>query len=164
MLLQQCLQLHQATGSFEGRITARGQLASVHYGLKRDAQALYHLEQALRIGAGVEYVRCFLDHDQTYALLLPQMRHVAPDFVDNILQLQDNDTYNPNAQLIEPLSERELEILNLIATGSSNCDIAEALIISIGTVKKHTANIYGKLGVRSRTTAVSQARKLGLLD
>ena len=66
--------------------------------------------------------------------------------------------------LIEPLSERELEVLRLLAAGLSNREIAEELIVAIGTVKKHTHNIYGKLGVRSRTQAVLRAGELGLLS
>ena len=56
--------------------------------------------------------------------------------------------------LIEPLSDRELEVLNLIADGLSNRDIAERLVLSVGTVKVHTRNLYGKLNVNSRTQAV----------
>ena len=162
-LFQQGLRLHQATGSFEGRITAHLHIANALCGLKREAQAQYHVEQAIQIGASVGYVRCFLEMNQTYATLLPQLRWAAPEFVDHVQSLQENDTFNPNAQLVEPLSERELEILNLIANGSSNRDIAHALHISVGTVKKHAANIYGKLGVNSRTSALAQARELGLL-
>jgi LuxR family maltose regulon positive regulatory protein len=65
--------------------------------------------------------------------------------------------------LIEPLSERELEVLRLIADGLSNAEIAAKLIIAHGTVKRHTNNIYGKLGVQSRTQAVARSRDLGLL-
>jgi LuxR family maltose regulon positive regulatory protein len=65
--------------------------------------------------------------------------------------------------LVEPLSERELEVLRLIADGFSNAEIAERLIIAHGTVKRHTNNIYGKLGVQSRTQAVARSRELGLL-
>ncbi|MEM7116680.1 MAG: LuxR C-terminal-related transcriptional regulator [Chloroflexota bacterium] len=162
-LLQQCLRFHQATGSFEGRVMTHVQLANTLCRLKREAQARHHLEQAIRIGSDIGYVRCFLEHGQRYAALLPEMRHLAPDFVDQVLALQNDAVYDPNAQLVEPLSERELEILKLIASGSSNRDIADRLFISIGTVKKHAANIYGKLGVRRRTTAVSRARELGLL-
>ncbi|NTU80723.1 MAG: helix-turn-helix transcriptional regulator, partial [Chloroflexales bacterium] len=64
---------------------------------------------------------------------------------------------------IEPLSARELEILRLIAGGHSNQAIADALIIALGTVKKHINNIYGKLAVQSRTQALARARELGLL-
>jgi LuxR family maltose regulon positive regulatory protein len=65
--------------------------------------------------------------------------------------------------LVDPLSERELEILRLIALGSSNPEIAEELVVAIGTVKSHTGNIYSKLGVRNRTEAVARARELDLL-
>ena len=65
--------------------------------------------------------------------------------------------------LEEPLSEREREVLRLIAAGLSNRDIAQDLVLATGTVKKHTNNIFTKLGVRSRTQAVAQARELGLL-
>ncbi len=61
------------------------------------------------------------------------------------------------------MSERELELLRLIAAGLSNHAIAERLFISVPTVKWHTTNIYGKLGVQSRTQAVARARSLGLL-
>ncbi len=67
------------------------------------------------------------------------------------------------AALLDPLSEREMEILRLIATGMSNKELAEELIVTVGTVKWHLNNIYSKLGVRSRTQAVAQARELNLL-
>ena len=65
--------------------------------------------------------------------------------------------------LIEPLSERELEVLRLIAAGYSNQEIADRLIIAQGTVKRHINNIYGKLQVGSRTQAVAAARDLHIL-
>jgi LuxR family maltose regulon positive regulatory protein len=68
-----------------------------------------------------------------------------------------------NQSLLEPLSEREIEVLRLIAIGLSNREIAERLVIAPGTVKRHSNNIYGKLGVRSRTQAVARGRDLGLL-
>jgi DNA-binding NarL/FixJ family response regulator len=66
-------------------------------------------------------------------------------------------------QLVEPLSERELEILALIATGASNKEIADQLFIAEGTVKNHVTHILGKLDVRDRTQAALKARELGLL-
>ncbi|MEZ4870054.1 MAG: LuxR C-terminal-related transcriptional regulator [Caldilineaceae bacterium] len=65
--------------------------------------------------------------------------------------------------LIEPLSARELEILCLVADGLSNSEIANQLIVTVGTVKKHLNNIYGKLGVSSRTQAIARSRELALL-
>lgn len=71
------------------------------------------------------------------------------------------DTSSP--ELAEPLSEREVEILQLVATGASNREIAAQLYIAEGTVKNHVTNILGKLGVRDRTQAALKARDLGLL-
>ena len=78
------------------------------------------------------------------------------------LRLRSGQTLNPQP-LLEPLSERELELLRLIADGLSNQEIAQKLIIAVGTVKAHTASIYGKLDVHSRTQAVARARELKLL-
>ena len=61
------------------------------------------------------------------------------------------------------LSERELEVLRLMAAGRSNQEIADELVIALGTAKRHTANIFHKLDVRNRTEAVARARQLGLL-
>jgi LuxR family transcriptional regulator, maltose regulon positive regulatory protein len=68
-----------------------------------------------------------------------------------------------NQVLSEPLSEREVEVLGLIAEGYANNDIARQLFIALSTVKRHINNIYGKLGVKNRTQAVQTARKIGLL-
>ena len=66
--------------------------------------------------------------------------------------------------MIEPLSARELEVLNLLAVGNTNQEIARKLIVSPGTVKAHTANIYRKLDVANRTEAVARARQLEILS
>lgn len=73
-------------------------------------------------------------------------------------------TDSANAGLIEPLTDRELEILRLMSRGASNQEIAESLIISLGTVKAHTNHIQGKLGTRNRTETVVMAGRLGLLQ
>jgi DNA-binding NarL/FixJ family response regulator len=70
---------------------------------------------------------------------------------------------SPQQALIEPLSERELEILQHVATGASNREIGQALFIAEGTVKNHVTNILSKLGVRDRTQAALKARELNLL-
>jgi predicted ATPase/DNA-binding CsgD family transcriptional regulator len=69
----------------------------------------------------------------------------------------------PVAPFVEPLSARELELLHLVAAGLKNREIADRLVISVNTVKVHTNNIYGKLGVGGRVQAVARARELGLL-
>jgi LuxR family maltose regulon positive regulatory protein len=65
--------------------------------------------------------------------------------------------------LVDPLTPRELEIIGLICQGYSNPEIASELVVTINTVKKHTSNIYGKMGVRSRTQAIARAHELNLL-
>ena len=75
-----------------------------------------------------------------------------------------SQTQAQKSELVEPLSEREIELLQLIAEGLTNQEIAARLYISLNTVKVHTRNIYGKLGVNHRTQAVAQAQRLGLLE
>jgi len=67
------------------------------------------------------------------------------------------------ALLVEPLTEREMEVLHLLATGCSNKEIAQKLVIAVGTVKNHLKSIYGKMEVHSRVQAVNRAREIGLL-
>jgi LuxR family maltose regulon positive regulatory protein len=69
-----------------------------------------------------------------------------------------------DSEWIEPLSERELEVLQLIAEGLSRQEIASQLILSLNTVKTHARNVYSKLGVNNQMQAVGKARGLGLLD
>jgi LuxR family maltose regulon positive regulatory protein len=66
------------------------------------------------------------------------------------------------APLVEPLSERERQVLQLIADGATNQEIATELVLALNTVKKHTSNIFGKLGVSNRTQAIARARELEL--
>jgi ATP/maltotriose-dependent transcriptional regulator MalT len=65
--------------------------------------------------------------------------------------------------LVEPLTEREREVLRLLLEGASNREIAHRLVLSVNTVKRHVYNICGKLGVQSRTQAIIRARDLNLL-
>ena len=64
---------------------------------------------------------------------------------------------------IDPLSQREQEVLDLVAAGLSNREIAEVLFVTVGTIKKHLNNIFSKLDVKSRTQAAARGRELGLL-
>lgn len=131
------------------------------------AAACDHLTRALEIAAPQDYFRAFLDEDVQVIALLPDVRHVAPSFVAQLLEYargagpREAITSQP---LIEPLSERELEVLDLIAGGYANREIAGRLFIATGTVKRHINHIYGKLGVSSRTQAIAKARQLGLLE
>ena len=70
----------------------------------------------------------------------------------------------PKSSLVEPLSERELEVMHLIANGLSNLEIARKLFLSPNTLKAHTQSIYGKLDVHTRLQAVNRARELRIIS
>jgi LuxR family maltose regulon positive regulatory protein len=124
--------------------------------------------RALEIAAPHDYVRAVLDESPRLLAYLPKARSVAPEFVDRLAEITEAQAGLVPAEeeierLVEPLSERELEVLRLIAAGLSNREIAAELVIAVGTVKRHINHIYGKLGVHSRTQALVRARELSLL-
>ena len=82
---------------------------------------------------------------------------------ESLIPTQSSVVNRQSSTLVEPLSERELEVLRLIADGHSNQAIADRLVVAVSTVKKHVNNIYGKLDVQSRTQALVRARDLNLL-
>lgn len=135
------------------------------------AQAMIALERALSLAEPGGYVRIFIDEGPPMARLLFQAaaRGIAPEYVNKLLTaFPDSEpaviSQPPTAEMmVEPLSEREIEVLQLIAEGLSNQEIAQRLFLSLSTVKWHTSNIYGKLGVKNRTQAVAKARSLGIL-
>lgn len=137
-----------------------------------EGQAIEVLGQALSLAEPEDYLRLFLDQGQALVILLRQeaVRGIASAYVDKLLtafaesaNITQGKPQLPPSLLIEPLSERELEILRLMAAGMSNQEIAEKVIVTVGTVKWHLNNIYGKLDVRSRTQALARAREFGLL-
>jgi LuxR family maltose regulon positive regulatory protein len=89
-----------------------------------------------------------------------------PAYADRVLAAFSGDlpaAAGGDKALPEPLTPREIEVLELLAAGLTNREIADRLVISAETVKKHTGNIYGKLGVSNRTEAAARARELQLL-
>jgi LuxR family maltose regulon positive regulatory protein len=132
------------------------------------AEGLTALERALRLAEPEGYVRRFADLGLPMARLLQaaRSRDVMPDYVGTLLAACGTDLAlldSAGGVLPEPLSQREREVLHLIAAGLTNREIAEQLAISAETVKKHSGSIYGKLGVGNRTEAAARARALELL-
>jgi DNA-binding NarL/FixJ family response regulator len=88
---------------------------------------------------------------------------IAAKVLAEFARLEERAAAPPPPALVEPLSDRELEILRLVAAGDSNKEIAAMLYITEGTVKNHVTNILGKLGVRDRTQAALMAREMGII-
>jgi LuxR family maltose regulon positive regulatory protein len=136
---------------------------------KRSEQpnAMIHLENALRLAEPEGFVRLFVDLGLPMARLLQEAhsRRIMPEYVEVLLEAFSTDPSTAGeGALPEPLTPREQEVLALIAAGLTNREIAERLVVSPETVKKHTGSIYSKLGVRSRTQAVARARELDLFE
>ena len=129
--------------------------------------ALAALQRALTLAEPEGYLRIFVDEDAPMASLLrtAAKKGIAAGYVRRILAaLAKTDEHRPiNQGLIEPLSERELDVLRLLGTDLDGPDIARELVISLNTVRTHTKNIYTKLGVNNRRAAVRRAEELDLL-
>jgi LuxR family maltose regulon positive regulatory protein len=127
-------------------------------------EALNCLERALTLAEPEGYVRVFLDAGPSVRTLLRQALElgVATGYVAHLLAAAEPAVIDQ--PLVEPLTPREREVLGLVAAGLRNQEIADELVISLATVKRHISNIYGKLGVHHRTRAVARARELGLLS
>ncbi len=126
------------------------------------------IRKALALARPEGYARLFLDEGSPMARLLRTVVTHGPgaEHASHLLTFSDAGPRTPSGEvppLVEPLSERELQVLRLIAAGLSNREIAEELVIAFSTAKWHVSNTYGKLGVRSRTQAISRARELNLL-
>jgi LuxR family maltose regulon positive regulatory protein len=137
-------------------------------------KAMATLSKALSLAEQGGHLRIFVNEGPPMAHLLYEAlrREIAPDYVRRLLgafpNAEPEQAVPPIAtpgpgELVEPLSERELEVLQLVAIGLTNSEIASRLFLSVNTVKAHTRNIYGKLGVHNRTQAVTRARALGVL-
>jgi LuxR family maltose regulon positive regulatory protein len=184
-LLERLRRAAEAGSRMGSAIEARVLQALTLEGQGQTAEALAALGQALSLAEPEGYVRLFADEGAPLADLLRQAtsQGIARNYVNRLLTAfaipADRDlgarlrrpegapppsspVFHP-PRLVEPLTDRELEVLRLIAVGLSNREIAEELVLAVTTVKKHASNIYGKLGIRSRTQAVARAEELGLL-
>ncbi len=128
-------------------------------GRREEAESL--LGELVVAGAAMGYRQIFRRNVAALAPLLPAVRAHAPSFVDNVMTPVTAPPTSP--RLIEPLGERELEIVRLLAAGLSNAEIAERLFLAPATIKWYLSQTYAKLGARRRTEAVASARDLGLI-
>ncbi len=129
------------------------------------------LEKALELAEPEGYIQTFLDEGKPMARLIQEYIHRkgGSEFARNLWLLSQQRkphslAIHTGSTLVVPLSQREFEVLTMLAEGRSNQDIAAKLYLSLRTIKFHTSNIYSKLGVKSRSEAVSRARKVGLLS
>jgi LuxR family maltose regulon positive regulatory protein len=178
-LLSRLEEIAQSAGRM-GRVIEILLLEALAMQQKGDSEdAMLALTNCLALAEPENYVRVFLDEGQPMMTLLGQwLAHAGPNasplraytirllsqfdaepYTMMVTQEQTSSTSNP----VEPLSQRELEVLHLMALGRTNHEIAQQLIVASGTVKAHTASIYRKLDVANRTEAVARARQLGIL-
>jgi LuxR family maltose regulon positive regulatory protein len=146
------------------------------------AGGLAALAEALTLGAPEGYLRVFIDEGTPMAALLRELLTagqarieaaggVPPDYLVRLTEAFEQAgqvVARPRRAgllpgLVAPLTSRELEVLQLLAAGKPNPTIAEELVITLDTVKRHVTHILGKLGAANRTHAVTRARELGLL-
>ena len=136
-------------------------------------KAVQLLSDALALAEPGGFIRLFVDEGLPMAQLLSEAaaHGIMPDYVGKLLAVfeaeeqksADKSVLPPAQPLIEPLSQREMEVLRLMAQGLSNREISEQLFLALSTVKGHNRIIFDKLQVQRRTEAVARARELGLL-
>jgi len=166
----------EAKGWEDERLRVMVLQAVAHHAHDEKEKAVQLLGAALALAEPGGYIRLFVDEGPPMARLLSEApaHGIMPDYVGKLLAVFETEKQKredksplfpatPAQPLIEPLSQRELEVLQLIAQGLSNREISERLFIALITVKGHNQKIFGKLQVRRRTEAVARARELGLL-
>ncbi len=166
----------EAKGWEDERLKVMVLQAVVHHAHGEKDEAVQLLGDALALAEPGGFIRLFVDEGTPMAHLLSEAaaHGIMPEYVSKLLAVfeaeeQKSEDKSPQSPappaqpLIEPLSQRELEVLRLIAQGLSNREISERLFIALITVKGHNQKIFGKLQVQRRTEAVARARELGLL-
>ncbi len=174
-LLQRLFQIAEAGGWTSKKIEI-SMLQALAYQANGDPnQALTFLEQALALAEPGGFVRVFVNEGSSMARLLYEAAHlnIARDYTSRLLaafpilgteQASLTKSKSPTVELMERLSEREIDVLQLLAKGLPRSEIAATLFLSPHTIKSHIRNIYGKLDVHNQMQAVAKARGLGILD
>ena len=143
--------------------------ALAHHTHGSTSQAFASLERTLTLAQPEGFFRIFVNESEPMQAMLFAFRSTLKkqtpisEYVDNLLSFFERPAEKPQPNLIDPLSERELEVLRLVADGLSNDEISQKLFVAVSTVKGHNLRIFGKLQAKSRTEAVARARELGLL-
>jgi LuxR family maltose regulon positive regulatory protein len=177
----------EAKGWEDERLKVMVLQAVAHHAHGEKDKAVQLLGDALALAEPGGFIRIFVDEGMPMAQLLSEVaaHGIMPDYVGKLLAVfeaeeqpvlagrqaspgkSEVESYLPPAPraqpLIEPLSQRELEVLQLMAQGLSNREISERLFLALSTVKGHNLKIFGKLQVQRRTEAIARARELGLL-
>jgi LuxR family transcriptional regulator, maltose regulon positive regulatory protein len=173
VVLEPWRQQVQAKGWKDEQLKAMVLQAVALHGNGEMDKAMQVLRDVLALAEPGGFIRLFLDEGAPMEQLLSKAyaQGIMPDYVSRLLAVFESEkqksadkTSLPSAQpLIEPLSQRELEVLQLIAQGLSNDEIGKRLFLALDTVKGHNRRIFDKLQVQRRTEAVARARELGLL-
>jgi LuxR family maltose regulon positive regulatory protein len=166
-LLERLLSLAELAGHGRSLIELLVLTAQAHHASGDQAQAQAVLARAIELAEPEGYIRAFVDEEVRWlmvdcrVLIVQSDRRRLLNYIDRLLAAFPmlESVHQPPTLL----SERELEVLRLITVGRSNEEIADQLIISLGTVKAHTSNIYRKLDARGRAQAIVKARELNLL-
>jgi LuxR family maltose regulon positive regulatory protein len=174
-LLKRLLESAHSMGRHGDEIRYLVLTALAHHTLEDTPTALDFLSQALTRAEPQGYIRLFVDEGQPMAelLLCAVSQNIAPEYASKLLAAFPKDIQSAvqvredravhRQSLVEPLSEREIEVLQLMAEGHKYQEIAKRLVISINTVRHHNRNIFGKLNVNSRMEAIDRAREMHLL-
>jgi len=166
-LLERLLQAAQA-GQRTGNVIEILILQALAYQMQGNfPTALAALHQVLTLAEPEGYVRIFVDEGTPMALLLElaAKQNIIPSYARQLLKAfgKFEDKMPINQALIEPLSERERDVLRLLGTDLDGPEIASQLMVSLNTLRTHTKNIYTKLGVNNRRSAIRRAEELNLL-
>ena len=175
-LLARLLQMAEAAGAMGSSIGIFILQALVLWAQGEGDQALAALERALCLAEPEGYGRIFIDEGVPMGALLRQAaaRGIRLAYVNKLMAALESETADKlrmargvprlaPSSLVEPLSEREREVLRLLTTHLSSTEIAQELVISVSTVRSHIKNIFGKLDVHTRADAVQRAKELELL-
>ena len=181
-LLTRLMQAAENSGRWGDLIVCLSLMALAQHAQDRTESALAHLSRALRLAEPERYVRTFIDLGPCMRdlLFVAAEQGIAASYVPTLLAAfpaQDVQTSSPSnsrqmssahspspTRVVEPLNDRECQILRLMAAMFSNREIAEELHLSVNTVKWYARQIYEKLGVSGRREAVGRARELGILS